>query len=184
MIKIRSLTIHCELNKVSLRSKNSDRGVGDQLLSLEFSENDLFLLHLTCDRGRPVSAQLRVSSKISHPQCKIPPLELSLSGPIIFSNNLFGMGFEAEVAFVQYTRMQKNIKIISKSSPIGIRCKALAEYCQMSTKYQGSNHFSELCYHFILTKLAPNSKRVLTTYSMFHNVAMSVTTKCWMLHRK
>ena len=34
-----------------------------QLLSLEFSEIDLFLLYLTCgrDRGRTVSAQLRVS---------------------------------------------------------------------------------------------------------------------------
>ena len=34
-------------------------GLGDQLLSLELSEIDIFLLHLTC--GRPVSAQLRVS---------------------------------------------------------------------------------------------------------------------------
>ena len=35
--------------------------VGNQLLSLEFSEIDLFLFRLTCGRGRPVSAQLRVS---------------------------------------------------------------------------------------------------------------------------
>ena len=30
---------------------------GDQLLSLEFSEIDLFLPHLTCGHGRPVSAK-------------------------------------------------------------------------------------------------------------------------------
>ena len=36
-------------------------GLGDQHSSLELIEIDLFLLHLTCGRGRPVSAQLRVS---------------------------------------------------------------------------------------------------------------------------
>ena len=55
-------------------------GEGYQLLSLEFSEIDLFFLHLTCGRGRPVSAQLRVSYQIVHPQSKITPLELSHSG--------------------------------------------------------------------------------------------------------
>ena len=39
-------------------------GIGDQLLSLVFSEIDLFLLHLTCGRGGPVSAQLDQSSYI------------------------------------------------------------------------------------------------------------------------
>ena len=42
-------------------------GGGGQLLSLEFSEIDLLLLHLTCGSRRPVSAQLRVSyQNITH----------------------------------------------------------------------------------------------------------------------
>ena len=55
-------------------------GVDDQLLFLDFSEIDLYLLHLTCGRELPVSAQLRVSYLKIHPQSKISPLELSLSG--------------------------------------------------------------------------------------------------------
>ena len=37
------------------------RQLKNQLLSLEFSEIDLFLLYLSCGRGRPASPQLRVS---------------------------------------------------------------------------------------------------------------------------
>ena len=58
------------------------RGIGDQLLSLKFGEVDLFLLHLTC--GAAVAAlsphNFACPIKILHPQSKISPLELSLSG--------------------------------------------------------------------------------------------------------
>ena len=49
----------------------------DQLLSIEFSEIDVYLLQLTCGHGRTVFA---CPTKILDPQSKYSPLELSLSG--------------------------------------------------------------------------------------------------------
>ena len=61
--------------------QNKRNITGDQSLSLlEFSEINLFLLHLTCGRGYPVAALLCVSYLIIHPKSKISPLELSLCG--------------------------------------------------------------------------------------------------------
>ena len=54
-------------------------GGGHQLWSVEFS---VFLLQLTCERGRPVSAQIRVSYQIITPSIQNVlslPLEMSLS---------------------------------------------------------------------------------------------------------
>ena len=47
--------------KVQCLLNMGNHWLGDQLLSLDFSEINTFLLQLTCCRGRPVSAQLRVS---------------------------------------------------------------------------------------------------------------------------
>ena len=58
----------------------STGGGGNQLLALEFSEIDLFLLHLTCGGGHTVPAQTPVSHQIIRPQSKISTLELSPFG--------------------------------------------------------------------------------------------------------
>ena len=61
----------------------------------------------------------------------------------------------AEVTFVQRTRMQQSFRKPSEPCHVGIHWKALAEYSQMSTMYQGFSHvFLGFLHHFVLAKLA------------------------------
>ena len=52
---------------------------GDQLLSLEFSKIDLFLLNLACIAGPLSPHNFLCPTKILHLQPKVSPVELSLS---------------------------------------------------------------------------------------------------------
>ena len=59
------------------------------------------------------------------------------------------------------TRMQKKIWKSSQPSHVGIHMKALVEYYQMSTHLHGFQSFPRFCHHFMLTKLATSSIRVV-----------------------
>ena len=68
----------------------------------------------------------------------------------IFEEEMLINSSNAEATFVQYTRMQKIVKIIqTKSCSVGIHCKALAEYSQMSTHFPGFRLFFVFFLHHV-----------------------------------